>query len=117
MGMGVVRVCTLRQRASKLGQGDFANEDWDPALAGEYDPEDVYAEVSLYHHASRLCDIVVANYPAPVPGEDCPLEATDLAMHLTADMLGMDLEQPTYTHLVNRGDAALVLVVQELGLR
>lgn len=118
MGMGVVRVCTLRQRASKLEHGDFVYEDWDDALAGAYDPEDVHAEVSLYHHASRLYDLVVdpdvglyerlplvhevegqpvpltlvANYRAPVTGEDSPLDATDLAMHLTADMLGMGMD-------------------------
>jgi hypothetical protein len=118
MGMGVLRVCTLRQRASKIEQGDFGYEDWEPALAGEYDPDDVHAEVSLYHHASRLYDLVVdpdvglyerlplvhevggqpvpltlvANYRAPVAGEDSPLVATDLAMHLTADMLSMGMD-------------------------
>ncbi len=117
-GIGMVTRCTLRARANKDERGDFAYDDWDAALAGEYDPDDVHAEVSLYHHASRAYDLVVdpevgiydrlplvhdregapvpltlvANYRAPVPGDGETLGATDQAYHLTADMLaaGMD---------------------------
>ncbi len=118
MGMGVARICTLRQRANKDEHGDFVYEDWDAAVAGEPDVEDVHAEVSLYHHAARMYGIIVdpevglyerlpvvhevdgepvpltlvANYRPPVTGEDRPLEPSAQAFHLSADMLaqGMD---------------------------
>jgi hypothetical protein len=117
-GMGMFTICTLRARANKDERGDFGYDDWGPALAGEYDPDDVHAEVSLYHHASRFYDVVVdpdvglydrlplihdaggepvpltlvANYRAPMPGEGVALEATDQAFHLTADMLAMGMD-------------------------
>ncbi len=118
MGYGTLRVCTLRQRANKDADGDFTYEDWDAAVEGSYDPDDVHAEVSLYWHASRAYDLVtapevglydrlpviheaggevvplnlVANYHAPSLGEDTPLAPTAQAFHLTDAylQLGMD---------------------------
>ena len=121
MGYGQLRICTLRQRADKGDNGDFAYQDWDAAVAGEYDPDDVHAEVSLYWHASRAYELItsaevglfdrlpgihdadgeavplnlVANYRWPVSASADALEPTAMAFHMPHEYMSMGMDQYT----------------------
>jgi hypothetical protein len=59
-GLGVQRICTLRQRASSETNGSFIYEDWTAATQGTFDVADRHAEVSLYYHASKIYDFITS---------------------------------------------------------
>jgi hypothetical protein len=48
------RICTLRQLANKIENGNFIYQDWDNAISGVFDPLDIHAEVSLFYHAQKF---------------------------------------------------------------
>lgn len=48
------RICTLRQLANKIENGNFIYQDWDNAVNGVFDPLDIHAEVSLFYHAQKF---------------------------------------------------------------
>ncbi len=109
---GQQRVCTLRSRANKDAHGDFAYADWETSAAGGDDPDDVFAEVSLYYHAERFYSFVtspsvglfellpgrhwsgdrpvpltlVANYRLPTPAGSQALDPATVAFFLPAEM-------------------------------
>jgi hypothetical protein len=57
-GAGIVRICTLRQRASRLTHGNFVFEDYKEGAASTFDPDDLFAEVSAYYHVKRIYDLI-----------------------------------------------------------
>ena len=48
--------CTLQQLANKEENGSFIYEDWDNALKYKFDAEDVYPEIALYYHMTKIYD-------------------------------------------------------------
>jgi hypothetical protein len=57
-GQGTRTVCTLQQLVDGAAHGSFVYDDWKQGAAGSFDPDDRFAEVSAYHHASRIYDFV-----------------------------------------------------------
>ncbi|MCK5807371.1 hypothetical protein KAH37_00145 [bacterium] len=53
-GSGDIPICTPRQVANKDINGSFIYEDWDKGVQQSFDIDDVYAEVSMYYHASKI---------------------------------------------------------------
>lgn len=49
-----ISICTARQVANKDINGSFIYEDWTKGLEQSFDVDDVYAEVSMYYHASKI---------------------------------------------------------------
>ena len=47
-------ICTATQIANKVDNGSFIYEDWTKGVDFEKDVEDVYSEVAIYHHMSRI---------------------------------------------------------------
>jgi len=47
-------ICTATQMANKIENGSFIYEDWDEGLDFKKDVEDIYSEVAMYHHISRI---------------------------------------------------------------
>jgi hypothetical protein len=59
-GAGTLRICTLRQRASRQVNGDYVYDDHKQGAASTFDPDDRFAEVSAYYHAQRIYDFVTS---------------------------------------------------------
>ncbi len=53
-GYGELSICTPKQTADKLVNGSFIYEDWQSAVGFEFSVDDVYPEVSMYYHASKI---------------------------------------------------------------
>ncbi|NOZ84991.1 MAG: hypothetical protein GXP49_01765, partial [Deltaproteobacteria bacterium] len=53
-GPTVQRICSLVQRANKNDNGSFVYTDYEDAVAGIFDPDDIHAEVSAFYHASKF---------------------------------------------------------------
>lgn len=53
-GYGELAICSPKQIADKNANGDFVYEDWQAAVDFEFSVEDVYPEVSMYYHASKI---------------------------------------------------------------
>lgn len=49
-----LEICTVTQIANKEKNGNFIYEDWTKGLDFKKDSEDVYSEVAMYHHMSRI---------------------------------------------------------------
>jgi len=49
-----LEICTATQLANKTENGNFIYEDWTKGVDFKKDVEDVYSEVSMYHHMSRI---------------------------------------------------------------
>ena len=47
-------ICTAKQLANKTENGNFIYEDWTKGVDFQKDVEDVYSEVAMYHHMSRI---------------------------------------------------------------
>ena len=47
-------ICTAKQLADKTVNGNFIYEDWTKGVDFQKDVEDVYSEVAMYHHMSRI---------------------------------------------------------------
>ncbi len=110
------RICTLRQRANKYQNGSFIYEDWDAALAGTYDADDIHPEVMAYYHLSKAyrhmtnpqvgvfdrvpgahADLdgtapinVVVNYHNSAPDKLLPIHQ---AMYIPAEHLSMGMDR------------------------
>ncbi len=48
--------CTVQQLANKEENGSFVYEDWDNGLKYKLDTEDIYPEIALYYHMSKIYD-------------------------------------------------------------
>ena len=46
--------CTVRQLANKDTNGSFIYEDWENGLDYKFDTDDIYPEVSLYYHTTKI---------------------------------------------------------------
>ena len=53
-GYGNIPVCTPTQIADKNTNGSFIYEDWQNGLDLKFDANDIYPEVSMYYHASKI---------------------------------------------------------------
>ncbi|HOW50487.1 MAG TPA: hypothetical protein PLV42_00425 [bacterium] len=53
-GYGEIPVCTPTQMADKNKNGSFIYEDWQNGLDLKFDAQDIYPEVSMYYHASKI---------------------------------------------------------------
>jgi len=53
-GYGTLAICTTTQIADKNVNGNFTYEDWDDGVAMKFDADDIYPEVSMYYHASKI---------------------------------------------------------------
>lgn len=49
-----LEICTAKQLANKTENGNFIYEDWTKGVNFQKDVEDIYSEVSMYHHMSRI---------------------------------------------------------------
>lgn len=49
-----LEICTATQLADKTENGNFIYEDWTKGVDFQKDVEDIYSEVSMYHHMSRI---------------------------------------------------------------
>ena len=49
-------VCTIKQLANKDENGSFIYEDWDKGLKYKFDTEDIYPEIALYYHMTKIYD-------------------------------------------------------------
>ena len=48
--------CTLKQMANKEENGSFIYEDWDNGLKYNFDTDDIYPEIALYYHMTKIYD-------------------------------------------------------------
>ena len=46
--------CTVKQLANKDENGDFIYEDWEKGLKYKFDVSDVYPEIALYYHMTKI---------------------------------------------------------------
>ena len=46
--------CTVKQLANKEENGSFIYEDWDNGLSYKLDTDDIYPEIALYHHMTKI---------------------------------------------------------------
>ena len=53
-GRSEVPRCTVRQLANKEENGSFIYEDWDKGLSYKLDTEDIYSEIALYYHMTKI---------------------------------------------------------------
>lgn len=53
-GYGTFPICSPTQVADKNEHGNFVYEDWTKGIAFEFDAEDVYPEVAMYYHATKI---------------------------------------------------------------
>ena len=51
--------CTPTQVADKYENGNFIYEDWDKGVAFKVDAEDVYSEVSVYYHLTKIYNYIL----------------------------------------------------------
>lgn len=51
---GTFPICTPTQIANKYKNGSFTYEDWQKGLDFQFDINDVYPEVSMYYHSSKI---------------------------------------------------------------
>lgn len=49
-------VCTVKQLANKEENGSFIYEDWDKGLKYKLDVQDIYPEIALYYHMTKIYD-------------------------------------------------------------
>jgi hypothetical protein len=59
-GAGTRRICTLKQLANRQLNGDFIYDDYKQGAASTFDPDDHFAEVSVYYHATRIYDFITS---------------------------------------------------------
>ena len=48
--------CTVQQLANKEENGSFIYEDWSKGLSYKLDAEDIYPEIALYYHMTKIYD-------------------------------------------------------------
>ncbi len=53
-GYGTFPICSPTQVADKNEHGNFVYEDWTKGIAFEFDAEDIYPEVAMYYHATKI---------------------------------------------------------------
>ena len=46
--------CTVKQLANKEENGSFTYEDWEQGLSYKLDAEDIYPEIALYYHMTKI---------------------------------------------------------------
>jgi hypothetical protein len=46
--------CTLKQMANKEENGNFIYEDWNSGLKYNFDTDDIYPEIALYYHMTKI---------------------------------------------------------------
>ena len=51
-----IPVCTVKQIANKEENGSFIYEDWDNGLNYKLDTDDIYPEIALYYHMTKIYD-------------------------------------------------------------
>ena len=49
-----IPVCTVKQLANKDENGSFVYEDWDNGLKYRFDSNDIYSEIALYYHMTKI---------------------------------------------------------------
>ena len=47
-------VCTVKQLADKEEHGSFIYEDWENGLSYTFDAEDIYPEIAMYYHLTKM---------------------------------------------------------------
>ena len=47
-------ICTVKQLANKEENGSFIYEDWDNGLKYKFDTNDIYPEIALYYHMTKI---------------------------------------------------------------